>query len=110
MTNNLHSHYRDVAGQLETLSKVFSNGPEGSKYKDFFDEYFAVNELELALHAVCDFLFEPTTSAVDEATVRRIETLHQLMELQDDCVARIKEKSKRTRSDEFPNRQRPDVR
>jgi hypothetical protein len=95
MTKKLHSHFRDLADQLETLSKVFSSGPEGSKYKGFFEEYLAVNEFELALHAVCDFLLESTTPEADEATVGRIETLHKLMELQDDCAARVKEKSKR---------------
>jgi len=96
MTTNLHSHFRDVADQLKTLEKVFSTGPEGSKYMGFFEEYLAVNELELALHAVCDFLLEPTTPAVDEATLGRIETLHKLMQLDDDCAPRLKEKSGNT--------------
>ena len=95
--NNMHSHFRDVASQLEALRTVFSRGPEGSKYLGFFCEYLSVNEFELALHAVCDFLIEPTTPAVDKTAVDRIERLHKLMKLEDDCTGELREKTKSAR-------------
>jgi hypothetical protein len=91
--NDLHSHHRDVANRLEALRNVFSGGPEGSKYLRFFDEYLDVNELELALHAACDFLLEPTTPAVDDAALEKIEMLHRLMKLEDDCTMKLRQKS-----------------
>jgi hypothetical protein len=95
MTNKLDSHFRDLADRLERLSKVFFSGPEGSKYKGFFEEFLAANEFELALHVVRDYLLEPFTPGVDEATVGQIETLHKLMGLQDGCAASVKGKSER---------------
>jgi hypothetical protein len=92
MMNNLYSHLHDVADRLKELRNVFSEGPEGSKYLGFFDEYLDANELELALHAVCDFLLEPTSAAVDDAVLEKIAVLHRLMKLEDDCAARLKEK------------------
>jgi hypothetical protein len=94
--NNLHSHFRDVTERLRPLRNVFSDGPEGSKYRNFFDEYLSVNELELALHAACDFLLEATTPAASEATMAQIGELHRLMKLEDDCSKRLKGKSQST--------------
>ena len=96
MMNDLRSQHREVANRLEELRNVFSAGPEGSKYLRFFEEYLDVNELELALHAVCDFLLEPTTPAVEDAALEKIEMLHTLMRLDDNCTARLKDKSSKT--------------
>lgn len=88
-----NSHFRDVADRLRALRSVFSLGPAGLKYQGFFDEYLDVNELELALHAVCDFLLEPTTPNVDDEAIEQIQVLHRLMKLEDDCTRTLKEKA-----------------
>ena len=91
--NGLHAHFREIAVRLETLRNVFSSGKQGAKYEAFFDEYLQANDLELALHAVCDFLLDSTTRQPTDLALRTIESLHNLMELRDDCVAKLKEKS-----------------
>ena len=93
IVNNLHSHFRDVADRLEALRNVFPAGKEGSRYLGFFEEYLRANELELALHAVCDFLLEPTTPQPADDALSKIKTLHELMGLEDDCVPKLRRKS-----------------
>jgi hypothetical protein len=82
-------YYRDLASRLMALRVVFSTCTEDRRYVELFDEFLAVNELELALHQVCDFLNEPTTPDPSDAVLDQIRGLHATMELNDDCVEKL---------------------
>jgi hypothetical protein len=51
-----------------------------------FDEFMDQYEFELALHVVCDFILEPDSPRVDQATIDRIQRLHAAMGIDDRCV------------------------
>jgi hypothetical protein len=84
--------HRDLASRLMALRVVFSTGTEGRRYVELFDEFVSVNEFELALHQLCDFLNEPTTAGPSDAVLDQIRGLHSTMELNDDCAERLKSK------------------
>ena len=87
---NLHAYYRDVSERLGSLKDLIS---DAGRLK-YFEESLAANELEVALHALCDFLLEPRTPAVSCAALRQIESLHTLMEIEDDCIKKLSEKGR----------------
>jgi hypothetical protein len=86
---DLRAHYRDVNERLTGLKDLISDADR----LRYFEESLAANELEVALHALCDFLLEPRTPPVSRVPLREIETLHALMEIQDDCTKRLAEKA-----------------
>jgi hypothetical protein len=67
-------------------------------YCELFDEFVRECEFGLALHAVCDYLLEPLTPAVGEATTERIQALHESMKILDDCVAKLRQKARGARA------------
>jgi hypothetical protein len=93
--NKLHNHYENVKAELQELRASISGFSGNQKYLESFDEYVRENELGLALETLCDFLLEPTTGAPNSEIVSRIETLHRLMEVTDECVWKLKDKRRR---------------
>jgi hypothetical protein len=89
---SLDDHYRDLANRLKSLRGLISIPPNGAKYAELFDEFVSVNEFELALHALCDFLLESVSTLPDRRALDQIEFLHQRMKLRDDCVSRLRQK------------------
>lgn len=85
-------HYRNLANRLMALRVVFSTGSEGARYLELFDEFLSVDEFELALHGLCDFLNEPTAAAPSNVVVDQIQALHVEMELNDNCAERLRSK------------------
>jgi hypothetical protein len=83
-----NTHFRDLHNRLGVLRELF-DAEESSEHLKFFDEYLSVNEFELALHALCNFLLESTTPAVDEIALKEIQALHIQMELEDDCTRQL---------------------
>lgn len=88
---NKHQHWRNVADGLQELNGLISN----SERLRYFEESLDANELGIALHALCDSLLEDNTSLVDDATINKIDSLHQLMAINDDCVKKLREKAPR---------------
>jgi hypothetical protein len=88
--HKLEQHYREVHNLLFPLERVFDEGPEGQKYRSFFSEELDANELEVALHAVCDFLLESSTTPISASVVDQIEVLHKKMAIEDDCTAKLR--------------------
>jgi hypothetical protein len=89
--HRLDAHYRMISERLGSLRHLFSDD-ERLKY---FEESLAANELEVALHALCTFLLEPSIPPVSSAALERIGNLHSLMQLEDDCVERLRLKASR---------------
>lgn len=89
MPHPLEEHYRSISAQLLALDAVFGESEQGQNYRSQFRELLEANELELALHSVCDFLFEAGGPVVDAEIVARIDSLHQQMSIEDDCFARL---------------------
>jgi hypothetical protein len=87
--NNL---YAELSNRLGSLRGQFTNESKGARYIVIFDEFVSVNEFELALHALFDFLLEPTTALCDQVTLKQIDSLHRLMALTDDCVGKLHQK------------------
>jgi hypothetical protein len=88
--NSLQGHYRDVSDRLGRLKDLVSNA-EGLRY---FEESLAANELEVALHALCDFLLERSSLPVSSAVLEQVKDLHDLMQLEDNCVEKLKQKGR----------------
>jgi hypothetical protein len=72
---------------------VFPALKQGAAATKWFDEFLDANELELALHVVCDFLLEPATPAASRQIRLEIERLHAKMEIIDNCAARLRIKA-----------------
>jgi hypothetical protein len=89
MPHPLGEHFRLVSAQLLELDSIFGESEKGRNYRIYFREFLEANELELALHTVCDFLLETCGPAVDTEIVARIDSLHQQMSIDDDCSARL---------------------
>ena len=89
--HKLEQHYREVHDILLPLERVFEGNAEGQKYRRFFREELDANELEVALHAICDFLAgAPTTMPISGSVVDQIEVLHKKMAIEDDCIAKLR--------------------
>ncbi len=66
--------------------------PGAEEFLKLFDEFVREYEFGLALEIVCDRLLEPAVAAPSAEVVSRIERLHDLMEVTDNCVASLRDK------------------
>jgi hypothetical protein len=98
MAHPLEEHYRSVSAQLLTLETIFDDSERGKNYRSHFKEELEENELEVALHAICNFLLEQECPLEDAEALARIDALHKQMQIHDDCV----EKLRRIRNDSKP--------
>jgi hypothetical protein len=85
-------HYKVLESSLLELRHLFLLNENLSDYRQHFDEVLNANEFEIALHALCDFLLEPTTPNVGLDEINKIDTLHEKMGLNDDCSAALRAK------------------
>src|ERR1700730_9284791 len=92
----LDEHYQNVRSELQALRASLSDFLETLEYLEWFDEYVRENELGLALATLRDFRLAPTTSAPSAEVLSRIEILHNLMEMTDSCVQRLRDKAQRS--------------
>jgi hypothetical protein len=91
MAQNLKEHWAVVRSQLLDLRPLFASNSGGTVSVDYFDESLGVNELEIALHALCDcILAAPKPLAITDAEIAKIDLLHDKMGLADDCVSSIR--------------------
>lgn len=86
--HNLRAHYRELDERLRGLRNLLSD----AGYLKYFDESLQANEFGEALHALCDFMLESGTPPVNDAALDQIKGLHALMNLEDDCVERLRQK------------------
>lgn len=84
-----HEHWRRVGDALRALRGLISDRGR----LRYFEESLDANELEIALHALCDFLLEPNTPSVSGDVLEQIEGLHSLLQLRDDCIERLRQKA-----------------
>jgi hypothetical protein len=89
---NLVSHLRELKAKLEELRPLLTGTVAVGGYLEFFDEFVREQEFDLALHMICDFVIDENVPQIDPAVVERIRAIHQSMQIQDDCVERIKAK------------------
>jgi hypothetical protein len=76
---------KEVAAQLQSLRPILLT-EHGHSFLDLFDEFMREQELELALHVMCDYILEANSLTVSNATVEQVRRLHTEMEIVDDCV------------------------
>ncbi len=55
----------------------------------FFDEFVEHHEFDLALHLACDHQLMADSSRPDLRTIQLIQTLHQLMSMEDDSLEKL---------------------
>lgn len=79
--------------QIERLKDMLPKEMD-SRCSDLFDEFIREHEFGLALHVICDHLGESTAQPTT-TLIQKIEALHAAMEIEDDCVARLKDKAAR---------------
>ena len=82
-------HYRDLIRRLDSLKGLFSGRPGASGLRAYFEESLAANELEVALHALCAFLLDPSAPPVSGTVAEQVSELHSLMGLEDECVYKL---------------------
>jgi hypothetical protein len=82
---------RKLLVELEALRSVLTT-EKGGRFLELFDEFVDHHEFELALHSVCDFVLASGSPPVATTTVDQILMLHQAMEIDDDCVEKIRNK------------------
>jgi hypothetical protein len=83
---------KELKNRLRNLKPLLASGTEPA-YERAFNEFVDHDEFDLALHALCDFLLEPNTAPPQLEDLREIDALHQMMDVTDDCMKRLGEKS-----------------
>ncbi len=86
-------HYAALRERLQELRPLFSLNEAQSSYLAYFDEELEANEFEIALHALCSFLLEPSTPGIERSEIEKIEILHRKMDLGDGCAISLYAKS-----------------
>lgn len=85
-------HYALLKTRLESLRELFFAGSNSAEYCELFDEYLEHREFGLALERLCDFLMEPEVRPASDAELDEISSLHALMEVEDQCILKLKSK------------------
>jgi hypothetical protein len=85
-------HYAALKTRLESLRGLLSPEIKAEVYSALFDDFLSNREFGLALEVLCDFLLEPHVRPVSEAELNEIASLHVLMEVEDQCFLRLREK------------------
>ena len=85
---DLHEDWTRVYGALRELRRLISDRDR----LRYYDESLDANESEIALHALCHFLLQPGVPAVTNEELGEIERLHTLMDIDDDCVTKLRQK------------------
>jgi|SRR5271163_4604480 len=93
-TYNTPAWRQDMVRKLASLKPLLSAG--GDDLNQLFDEFVQEHEWELALHLVCDYLLEPKTHAQPEAVIQEIRDLHDVMGIEDTCIADLRQKMERS--------------
>jgi hypothetical protein len=86
--------YHDVLSRrLLRLRPLLSEAREPS-YLDLFDDFVRAHEFGLALETLCDYLrLESPCRPLSGDDLQQIEALHQLMQVANNCVSALRQKS-----------------
>jgi hypothetical protein len=90
MEHPLQSHFDRMVVLLGCLRGTFEDMGPARQQREFFEQYLDENELELALHIVCEYILESPASMIGPSVLANIEEAHRAMDLQDDCVEKIR--------------------
>ena len=93
MGHPLQAHFDRVSTLLRDLGTTLQDDSSFRRHRSRFHEYLDQNELELALHAVCDGLMESSTHCSEEV-VRMIDDAHTGMGLHDSCAEALRERQR----------------
>lgn len=85
--------FEELRAGVEELRPILVAEQRAHGYLSLFDEFVREAELGLALHTVCDYLLESETPRPEATTVERIRALHASMEIEDDCLDRLRQKA-----------------
>lgn len=91
---NQRTWQEEIEQNLASLRAVLSEGRSQAAHQ-VFGEFVREHEWGLALHVVCDYLLEPTVQAAPEAVMQQIQSLHEVMAIEDNCVADLRRKAER---------------
>jgi len=89
---NREAHWAVLRTRLEALRNIFPPDPNGEMYSALFNKFLENREFGLVLDALCDFLLELDAPPASETEFDEIATLHALMEVQNDCLLRLRDK------------------
>jgi len=95
MTREMENHrtwQQEMKEKLARIRAVLSEGGNAN-LSEIFDEFVREHEWGLALHVVCDYLLETTTQAAPAVVIQEIHTLHEIMRIEDTCVADLQRKA-----------------
>jgi hypothetical protein len=90
--SDLLRQWEDMRLKLESLRHLLPSDKNPDSRLAYFDELLWANELEVALHTICNFLLEHESATVETRDIATIENLHRQMELDDDCVNQLRDK------------------
>jgi hypothetical protein len=82
------------AAMRERLLELRTSLGDNKEVQLWLDEYLEANELELALHVICDFLLERTSRQIETEELTLIRTLHEQMNIADDCCSRLQQRQR----------------
>jgi len=82
-----------LASNFSHLEFCVQHLERGASALKWFDEFLSENELDLALHVVCDFLLETESPPESPELSARLQSLLSKMEIVDDCVLRLRQKA-----------------
>jgi hypothetical protein len=80
------------------MRPMFPSGPRGETYCALFDDFLSHHEFGLAFDVLCDFLLEPDAPPPTEPQFKEIALIHNMMELQDQYLLRLRDKIQNSRS------------
>ena len=86
---NFQDHYNKLKTELGSLRYLFPHTGSAPEHLESFDEYVREYEFDLALDRLCYVLLE-AAAAVDTAALQKIENLHNLMNIKDSCVEKLR--------------------
>lgn len=86
------ARYRESTAALPNFGPIWWASRTQAANLDLFDEFVRECELGLALDSVCDYLIEPGTPRPEIAVMERIQALYLSINLDDDCVDRLRKK------------------
>jgi len=97
MEATLRERFDFLKAKLLDLRNSLPELQQDEKYLQLIDEFIREEEFGLALESICDFLLEPAVSPPGSETIAHVETLHELMSVEDACLDKLRRKQVETR-------------
>jgi hypothetical protein len=91
--DDFKEHWASVRSGLLDLRHLFDLNPDGDASVVYFDESLEANELEIALHVLCDCVLTASTIRITDTEIEKVDLLHCEMRLEDECVSSIRRRA-----------------